>query len=308
LLRTVIDAASGAKNPAESRGPSFLFIGAGKAGSSWFMEILWEHPGVFVPPNKATYFFTRYYGLGLPWYEGFYSRTTGPRVLGEVCEVYMPSPEALARIKAYRPDMRLICCLRNPYERAVSAWRFFARNGQDQPTLVAQADLNPDVFEFGYYATQLRVVRSLFPERQILVIFFDEVISAPEKVARRVYEFIGADPKFQPPSLHRRLNASGRPRSRVLARLVHQLHLYAWGSNRTVANVIGRVKRIPRLRRAVRAALYDERPRRENWRDLISEFPSHVVARYEEEITALERMLNRDLSHWRSPPRARASQ
>jgi len=264
------------------------------------MEILWEHRGVFVPPNKGTYFFTKHYGMGLPWYEGFFSGSAS-RITGEVCEGYLASPEALARIREYRPDMRIICCLRNPYERAISSWRFFARNGEDQPTLVAQAERNPDVFEFGYYATQLQVVLSLFPRDQILVILFEELTTAPEKVAQRVYEFIGADPQFVPQCLRQRVNPSGRPRSRRLAHIVHVLHMRAWGSSRLTAKVVGSVKRIGLIRRAIRKLLYDERPHSGKWPDLMAEFPQEVIKRYEQEISSLEQMLQRNLSSWRAP-------
>ena len=55
-------------------GPAFIFIGPSKAGSSWFFEILHEHPQVFVPLNKATFFFSEYYAQGIAWYERFFRR------------------------------------------------------------------------------------------------------------------------------------------------------------------------------------------------------------------------------------------
>lgn len=282
-----------------------MFIGPGKVGSSWFMEILREHPGVFVPPNKGTAFFTRFYGQGIAWYEGFFAKATARHVVGELCEEYLSSPEAIRRIRGYRPDMKLICCLRNPYERAISAWQFYGRNGCDQPTLAAQADQNPEVFFYGYYATQLDVVRSLFPERQILVFLFEEIASDPLDVACRLYKFIGADPGFVPRSLHRRVNVSGRPRWRLLARIVHKVHVRSWGSSRLASNLAGYMKSFRPLRRTVRAMLYDERPRPSDWRHHLAEFPAHIVTRYEQEISALERMLGRDLSTWRAPGAAR---
>lgn len=283
-----------------ARGPSFLFIGPPRAGSSWFVEILREHPNVFIPGNKGTFFFSKLYSRGLSWYEGFFPKHPRQAAIGEVCEDYLASPEALARIRAYRPTVRLICCLRNPYDRAISAWRFFARNGLDQPTLAAQAAQSPDVFVHGCYATQLGVVRSLFPDEQILIFCFEELLSSPERLARRLYEFIGVDPRFVAPSLHRRINARARPRCRVLARTVHNIHIRSWGSSRLLSNAVGRLKRVPGLHRLVTAALYDERPHPSEWRDLLHEFPQQVIDRYEWEISVLERMLGQDLSGWRA--------
>jgi hypothetical protein len=280
--------------------PSFLFLGAGKAGSNWFMEILHEHPEVFIPPNKGTFFFTKHYHLGTRWYELFFSKAS-ERCIGEVCEDYLASPEALARIKDYRPDMRLICCLRNPYERAVSSWRFFARNGIDRATLAAQAEQYPQLFRDGYYATHLEVLHSLFPRDQILIFLFEELASDPESVARRLYQFIDVDSSFVPTSLHQRINPNGTPRSRLIARFVHKIHIRSWGPSRRASNLIGHIKRIRPLRRAVTAALYRQRPTSQAWQAYFSEFPDHIVARYEREIGDLERILCKDLSAWRAP-------
>jgi hypothetical protein len=282
-------------------GPSFLFLGTGRAGSTWFFQVLREHPDVFVPPNKGTFFFTRLFDMGIEWYEAYFPREGSRRVAGEVCEDYLASAEALHRIAEYRPEMRLVCCLRNPYERAYSAWRFFARNGMDQPTLLEQARLRPDLFYFGHYATQLRLVQSLFPAEQQLVFFFEELESAPADVVRRMYEFIGVDPAFTPPSLRRPVNGSANPRSRVVARLVHQIHSHSWGRSRAVSNAVGLIKGVRTIRRLVNAALYAEPSAPSDWRRESAQFPDEVVLRYEEEISGLEQMCGRNLAHWRAP-------
>jgi hypothetical protein len=289
-------------------GPSFLFIGPSKAGSSWFFEILREHPQVFVPSNKATFFFSDYYTQGIDWYEKFFSAAFHDRAVGEVCHDYLASPEAQRRIRKYRPDMRLVCCLRNPYSRALSSWRFFGRNGMDQPTLAAQGELTPSVFDQGNYATQLELVNSLFPRHQLLVFFFEEMVSAPDSVARRLYEFIGVDATFVPPSLHKRINVNAKPRSRPLARSVQYIHEQSWKRSRNLSNFIGRLKRIRLLRRFVRYALYKEPQGSTDWRQYLWQFPEHVVSRYEREISALEKMLGRDLTEWHALPVERANQ
>jgi hypothetical protein len=289
-------------------GPSFLFIGPSKAGSSWFYEILREHPQVFVPSNKATFFFSDYYTQGIDWYEKFFSGACHERAIGEVCHDYLASPEALRRIRKYRPDLRLVCCLRNPYSRALSSWRFFGRNGMDQPTLAAQGEHNPSVFDHGNYATHLALVNSLFPRHQLLIFFFEEMVTAPESIVRRLYEFIGVDASFVPPSLYERINVNAKPRSRPLARMVQYVHEQSWKRSRNLSNFIGRLKRIRLLRRLVRYALYKEPQSSTDWREHLWQFPEHVVSRYEREISALEKMLGRDLTEWHALPVERAAQ
>ena len=282
--------------------PSFLFIGASKSGSSWFFEILREHPQVFVPANKATFFFSNYYAKGIAWYEAFFVKAPREHAIGEVCHDYLVSPDALRRIRAYQPDMRLVCCLRNPYARALSSWRFFRRNGMDQPTLKAQGERDPSVFDQGYYATQLSVLYSIFPRDQVIVFFFEELAAAPQSVTRRLYEFIGVAPDFLPPSLYKRVNVNAKPRSRIIARLVQYIHNQSWKRSRLLSNLIGQLKQIRPLRGLVRATLYKETESSSDWRDHIGEFPHEVLSRYESEIFRLESMLGRDLADWHAPP------
>lgn len=288
------------------RGPSFVFAGTARAGSNWAFEVLREHPGVFMPPNKGTFFFTQLYDMGFEWYEAFFPSEPRQRVAGEVCEDYLSSTEALVRISHYRPDMRLICCLRNPYERALSHWRFFGRNGLNQPTLAEQGEYRPDLFHLGYYATQLQTVRALFPEEQVLIYLHDDLVASPGKIVRRLYEFVGADPDFIPRSLSRRFNAGASPRSKALARAVHRLHMHSWGRSRLGSNAMGTLKRFRLLRRIVTATLYRPTPV-SDWADWIPQFPADVVSRYEQEITALEKMLGRDLASWRASAVVRRS-
>ena len=293
----------GSRKPRTDCGPSFLFMGTGRAGSTWFFEVLREHPEVFMPPNKGTFFFTRLYNKGVDWYEAFFPQNRTQKAAGESCEDYLSSPEALARIKAYRPRMRLICCLRNPYERALSAWYFFARNGLARPTLAEQGECRPDLFYMGYYDSHLRAVRSLFPQNQVQVFLFEELASAPEQVVRRLYEFVGVDPDFVPASLHRTVNSGGEPRSRLLARVVHNIHMRSWGRSRVASNLVGAVKQIRPVRNLVKAMLYRKRPEFDDWVNHLAEFPADVAARYEQEISGLEKMLDKDLSHWHAPSR-----
>ena len=284
------------------RRPSFLFIGASKSGSSWFFEILREHPQVFIPANKATFFFSDYYERGIAWYEAFFVKASRKSAIGEVCHDYLVKPEALRRIRAYQPDMRLVCCLRNPYARALSSWRFFRRNGMDQPTLAAQGEYDSSVFDQGYYASQLSVLYSIFPKDQVIVFFFEELSAAPQSVARRLYEFIRVKSDFLPPSLYRRVNVNAKPRSRVVARLVQYIHKESWKHSHYLSNLIGRIKQIRPLRRFVRATLYKETVSSSDWREHIGEFPADIVSRYESEICGLENMLEKDLSEWHAFP------
>jgi hypothetical protein len=290
---------------------NFAFVGAGRSGSTWFYEVLREHPEVFVPPNKGTFFFSVNHAKGPAWYRSFFPEVIQRGSVGEVCEDYLSHPEALRRISAHRPDVRLICCLRNPYERALSAWRFFGRNGWSKLSLVARAADRPDIFTQGYYGTQLSALFSLFPAKHVLIFFFEEIAQHPADVARRLYEFIDVDPAFSPRCLFDRINANGAARVSLLARGVSRMHMHLRERSYLSASLVERLKRVRVLRQGIRTALYSPQIEAADWRASLPEFPEEVIDRYEHEISILEEMLKRDLSGWRArdvavPRRAQA--
>lgn len=281
--------------------PSFLFVGTGRAGSNWVFEILREHPDVVLPRNKGTFYFNRNYDRGVEWYESFFRYGDVSQIAGEVCEDYLSNVEAISRIRKYRKEMRLICCFRNPYERALSHWRFFGRNGEAEPTLVEQGVRRPDLYYLGFYATQLRSLWCHFPREQTLVYLYDDLVEDPESITRSIYQFIGVDCGFKARSTRVLVNAGAEPRVKVVARVVHDLHMRSWGSSRVVSDAIGKMKRLRPLRRALKAMLYRKSSDSVDWRFSLLEFPKDILCRYDEEIADLQNLLGRDLSHWRAP-------
>lgn len=276
--------------------PSFLFVGPSKSGSTWFFEVLREHPSVFVPWAKGTFFFNAFHNRGNTWYEKFFAEAAANQVTGEVCHDYLSDPLALARIREYRSDIKIICCLRCPYERAVSSWRFSVRNGEKLPTLGEYARRSPGAFEDGYYATHLASVFANFPPEQVLIFFFRELASQPEKVVRRLYEFIGVEASFNPPSLYKQVNGAAAPRWRIAAKAIARLDIYA--RQHGMETQVAKLKRIRWLRQAVRRTLYKPSVDNQDWRTHVHEFPQHVVERYECEIRELELICEKDLSNW----------
>ena len=83
--------------------PTFLGIGAMRAGTTWLHDLLASHPDVFVPARrKEVNFFSFYYERGLSWYERFFppeSEAQNYRAIGEISPIYLycdPCPERIA--------------------------------------------------------------------------------------------------------------------------------------------------------------------------------------------------------------------
>src|SRR5258706_11489250 len=99
--------------------PDFLIIGAQRSGTSTLYQYIARHPDVRGAFRKEVHYFDMHYDRGLDWYRACFP-TRG--FTGESSPSYLIHPEVPARVAAVLPDIKLIAILRNPVERAYSAY------------------------------------------------------------------------------------------------------------------------------------------------------------------------------------------
>ena len=118
---------------------------------------------------------------------------------GEFCPSYLYLDEAAERIKAYRPDIKLLLCLRPPVEMIYS-WYWYGRNAvlAKLPETFEEMMQDPFLRDVGCFARHLRRYLDRFPAENFLVVQFDAIRRAPNEVRKAVYEFLGVDHGFQP--------------------------------------------------------------------------------------------------------------
>ena len=118
--------------------PSFFIIGAQKCGTTALFNYLSEHPDVVPGRTKEIHFFNReklYRGYGINYY---HSQFPLPFQLGkfgvtfDATPKYIHCPKCPKRIQKYNPKAKMILLLRNPVERAYSAWNMFRRYFEDR--------------------------------------------------------------------------------------------------------------------------------------------------------------------------------
>src|SRR6478609_8924353 len=111
--------------------PSFLVIGAQRAGTTTLYRVLSEHPSVARPTaSKGIRYFELEYHRGPRWYAGHFPlkalarRKHGPDVVTfESSGYYSFYPLAAARIARDLPGVKVVMMVREPVERAYSAHR-----------------------------------------------------------------------------------------------------------------------------------------------------------------------------------------
>ena len=183
-------------------GPSFLVIGAQKAGTTWLYEMLRLHPQVGLPhqasgPFKEVHFWDnpRRRARGLQWY---FNRFRGDKsAYGDMTPAYAVLPVSTIReIAALNPGMRLIYTLRNPIERSWSAAGMLASRRPNGPERAMLLESDSPVHEKSEYASSLSKWLSVFPRSSLLVRRFEEITGDPRAYLRACASHIGVDPSF----------------------------------------------------------------------------------------------------------------
>jgi len=270
--------------------PNFIYIGPDKAGSSWLHEVLLTHPQVFMPEAKDLYFFDRYYDRGLGWYLGQFSGATPEQiVVGEVCQDYLFSEAAPARIHESLGDITMMVTLRDPADRAYSSYLYMLKQGQEPGTFLEALASRPELLDHGRYATGLDRYRAVFGPDAVHVAVFDDLVSDPQAFIDALLLRLGLDPlTLSDEQLAARLPAA-RARNRALSRM-------ARGAADIVrekldgANLIGRVKRSRLVQRMLYVPLGDDKP------TMTDEERTAVHVALADEIEALDRVYGLDLA------------
>jgi len=211
--------------------PTFIGIGAPKAGTTWLFRCLQEHPQVFVAAIKETNFFVYHTIEGrLAEYEAHFAGSAGATAIGEISTNYFSSDYAPERIHQHVPDVRLFVSLRNPIDQIYSHyWHLrrqnFHRWGHTHiPRNFEEAlERFPDQLLRGScYGRYLHRWLNRFDRTRLLVLFYDDIRAQPQQIVRHLYHFIGVEPDFIPSSLQETgstVRQGVSPRSPMASRL-----------------------------------------------------------------------------------------
>lgn len=205
----------GGSGSAHAALPTFIIIGAQKSATRWLKTNLGHHREVFVAAGEPE-FFNHHFHRGAEWYRSHFSDAGGAVALGEATPGYMmwrEGPETIAaRIRDVVPEVRLLAILRNPVDRAISAFCHHKRKGRilHERTLgqhvrsVRPEDDPLSVVSAGWYAASLQPYWKDFGQ-QLKVLFTEDIARRWETVFEEAMDHIGVAPDEKPASLRETL-------------------------------------------------------------------------------------------------------
>lgn len=298
------------------RKPDFFIIGAPKCGTTALSEYLRFHPQVYMSEPKEPHYFAddfaclRVVGSEREYLELF--RGAGPehRALGEGSVFYLYSDTALEKIKAFQPEAKIIVMVRSPMEMLPSyhaqmlytvvedvedfeqAWKLQAERRQGDFIPRACIDTNLLQYErWGLLGKRLDHVLSVFPRRNVKVVFFEDFIRDTRACYLDVLSFLEVedDGRTEFPAVNERKEHKSRTLGYLLA-------------NRSLIKSISWLRK-PMAMFGINSTGLKEYVKQLNARKmerqpLSDAFRLRLAATFNSDIRLLEKLTGRDLRHW----------
>jgi hypothetical protein len=300
--------------------PNFLIIGAMKSGTTSLYHYLKQHPQIYMSSIKEPNFFAlegsnldfdgaegkeqiqrwvkRESVTNIEEYRALFRRAANETAIGEASPMYLYSPEAPYRIRNYVPEAKLIAILRNPVERAYSAFLYMTRDGREplsefSQALQAEESRMRDHWEWiwhyrhlGFYYTQLKRYFDVFDRNQIKVYLYEDLKVSLPRVVQDIFRFLEVDESFVPDTSLRH-NVSGIPKNGLLPRLIFRRNPIKAVLRPLFPQVLRQ-----RISGSLRSQYIVEAP------PLAPEVRRELLEAYRDDVLKLETLIERDLSGW----------
>ncbi len=263
---------------------------------------LGQHPEVYVSAMDEINFLsypgpeaarTRYSTMSfrvtsVEAYEALFAPAAG-RVAVDFSASCFTSEVAVSRIKTYLHDPHLLVLLRDPSDRAYSAYLHRVRKGYERRSPDEALVAGEHAVELGFYAERIAELQKAFGLDRVRVWLLDDLRIDPDAALADVLSYLGVDPtyRFDTAAV---LNRGSAPRSQVLQHAIpgHQ-------ARRAMIRAVP----APLLRPAKWVWERTQRPAD----PLPGEVETRLRSLYADDIRRLEGLIERDLSCWIEPQR-----
>ena len=240
----------------------FLIIGAQKAGSTSLRAFFQVMSKEILISSTEHHFWNREAqyndGFGIENYMKNFSRAKPGQLIGEKSPSYLGSYEAPARIHKYFPKIKLISILRNPSERAYSAYWHGLRVGALHPKTTFSQSIRQyrenhgkpygDLVTPGLYSQHISRYLEFFPKDQMLFLDFQQLLTDSVEELSKAITFLGLDVNeiFMNESLiFPKRNIARVSRFPKISRYVHQNRYLSYQNKSKILKRLLKVSQLP---------------------------------------------------------------
>lgn len=293
--------------------PNFVIAGTARSGTTSLYYYLKQHPDIGFPQQKEPKYFSSL-GLTFPHagpgdqnvdklmvrdfdsYQELFDGLEGKARLGEASSDYLyHHAHSAAEMRRVLGDVQIILCLRNPVDRAYSAYQNLIRDQRETLSfaealaaedgrMAANWDWMWAYKNAGLYANQVATFLRTFSS--VKVVLFEDLEKDPQGVVRELFGFLGVAQDV-PVDTATRYSHSGKAKNRLIAFLSNRDNALAFALRRIALKLVPRAVLERIASRSLEKAEMDPAVRGE-------------LRRYfRDDVTRLESLLARSLAVWK---------
>jgi len=295
--------------------PNFLIVGAAKSGTSSLHNYLNQHPDIFMPTftdeglkvKEPRFLIKEKVKDRLPkgiWnyedYKSLFDNVTNEIAIGESTVLYLYYyNEAIKNIKKYLgEDVKIIIMLRNPIDRASSAYLFASRTPQENQTFKEalmnarkrfekDKTLSPMILykELGLYYKMVKAYMENF--KDVHIVLYDDFILQTDLEVRRVFDFLNII-NTNDINTDKVINSGGKKWN---SRFMKNLLMGEGGMKKILKFLLPKKVRVNIKERLTNSFTSKA--------DIINEsIKKELLDYYQKDIQLLEKLITKDLSKW----------
>jgi len=297
--------------------PNFLIVGAAKAGTTSLYYYLKEHPEIYMSPIKEHKFITSNFlkfpfkGIGddlvekniiknFESYQKLFLGVKNEKAIGEAsADNLYYYKKSINYIKKILGEVKIIIILRNPIDRAFSAYSHLMRDNREfltfEDALKQEENRKKKNWEFiwyykdvGFYYNQVKAYLENFSE--VKVYLYDDLKKDPLSLVQDIYRFLEVDDSFIPKSIGERFNVSGVPKNKFLHEFLTKPNPVKSAIKPLVKLILPKETRQRLLNKLLQKNL--KKP------EMKPETREYLKGLYREDILKLQDLIKKDLSHW----------
>ena len=294
--------------------PNFLIVGAAKCGTSSLHNYLNQHPNIFMPSFneeginiKEPQFLVKdkvknrlHFGVWT-WkeYQSLFNQVKQQKAIGEASVLYLfYYQDAINEIKnRLGNDIKIIIMLRNPIDRAYSAFQHVSRGSKEHQTfehslqiekgrLTQDRNLTPMVMykEMGMYYNMVKAYLDSF--KDVHIILHEDFSFSTSKVLKEVFQFLGVD-ENQKINSDIRYNVGGK----IWSNKTFKNFFVIESKLKTVLRKIAPEKARKTIRDILTRPFITKAPMKKKTR-------KDLIIYFREDIKKLATLINKDLTNW----------
>ena len=295
--------------------PNFFIVGAARSGTTSLYYYLAEHPDVYMSYVKEPGYFgsdltktpNEFLVLEKGAYLDLFRYAGGKPIRGEASVYYLISKMAAQEIYEFNPNARILMILRNPVDMLYSYHSQMHLIGHEdisdfEQALAAEADRRqgrripnsvvvPEALyysEVARYHSQVERFLRTFPQDQLKIVLYDDLVGKPEETYFSILDFIGV--RRVAPKSYAAVNAYKRPRSTTLAAMIQR-------PPKVARFFLGAIPQPYRFKLLARS-LVTLNSRNGTRQPLLPERKRQLTDSFADDIRKLAVLIDRDLSGW----------